>query len=524
MRSKRAVIIGGGLGGLAVALRLAARGWSVTVCEQGASFGGKMNRWEEHGFRFDTGPSLITMPWVFADLFIAVGAAIEDHLEIVPVHPISEHIYPDGVRFTYSASMPEWLETIRNLDARDVDGFLRFMNLGARLYEISKDTFLRRRPLDWPRATDGKVLRHLPWRYGWGNYHKTVTAHFHSAYLRQLYDRYPTYVGSSPYQSPATLAVIPFIEYAFGGWHVKGGLYRIVESLIELAKEHDVELLLNSRVEKIESDGKRVTGVRQSDNELIEADVVVMNGDASYVSRMIDVSPISPINPISPISPIGPISPINPISPISPIGPINPLIACLPHRERSMSGFVMLLGIKRTMPELRHHAIYFSADYEREFSELFGERVFPNDPTVYVNAPSRSDRSVTPGEGETLFVMANAPANDHDDWDEAQIAGARSRVFARLRASGFPEIESDIVASAVWTPKKIGARYLMPGGAIYGRHSHGWKNAFLRPPNKDRKYDGLYYVGGSAHPGGGTPTVLLSAQITSELIERYERG
>ena len=523
MKSKHAVIIGGGLGGLAVALRLAARRWSVTVCEQGASFGGKMNHWSERGFRFDTGPSLITMPWVFAELFTAAGAAIEDHLEIVPVHPICEYVYPDGAQFTYSASMPEWLETVRNLDARDVDGFLRFMNLGARIYEVSKDTFLRRRPWDWPRATDAKVLRHLPWRYGWGNYHKTVAAHFRSPRLRQLYDRYPTYVGSSPYQSPATLAIIPFIEYAFGGWYVKGGLYRIVESLVELARERGVELLLDSRVESIECDGKRVTGVRGSDDELIEADVVVMNGDASHVSQMIGENAsrmvgIRPINPTSPTSPISPISPIGPINPTSPIGP------GLPHRERSLSGFVMLLGVKRTMPELSHHAIYFSADYEREFSELFGERVFPNDPTVYVNAPSRSDRSVTPGEGETIFVMANAPANDYDNWDEERIVSARRRIFARLRASGFPGIENDVVVSDVWTPNKIGSRYLTPGGAIYGRHSHGWKNAFLRPPNKDRRYDRLYYVGGSTHPGGGTPTVLLSAQITSELIERYERN
>lgn len=184
----------------------------------------------------------------------------------------------------------------------------------------------------------------------------------------------------------------------------------------------------------------------------------------------------------------------------------------------------MLLGIKRTMPELHHHAIYFSEDYRREFAELFDERVFPQDPTVYVNAPSRSERSVVPGEGETLFVMANAPANDSDSWDEAQTAEACRRVFARLRASGFPDVEKDIAVKDVWTPRKIGTRYLMPGGAIYGTHSHGWKHAFLRPPNKDRKVGGLYYVGGSTHPGGGTPTVLLSAQITTELISRYERA
>src|SRR5262245_7150527 len=351
MKSKHAVIIGGGLGGLAVGLRLAAQKWSVTLCEQGPSFGGKMNFWSDRGFRFDTGPSLITMPWVFADLFTAAGAAIEDHLEFVPVHPISEYVYPDGAQFSYSASMPEWLETVRNLDARDVDGFLRFMNLGARLYEVSKDTFLRRRPLDWPRPIEARILRHLPCRYAWGNYHKTVVAHFRSPHLRQLYDRYPTYVGSSPYQSPATLAVIPFIEYAFGAWYVKGGLYRIVESLVELAKDRGVEMLLDSHVVKIECDGKKVTGVRQSDNVLIEADIVVMNGDASYVSQMIGpispishiipispistTSPINPINPTSPINPINPTSPINPINPTSPIGPISPISPISPINPTS---------------------------------------------------------------------------------------------------------------------------------------------------------------------------------------------
>ncbi|HKX32021.1 MAG TPA: phytoene desaturase family protein [Blastocatellia bacterium] len=487
------MIIGGGLGGLALSLRLAATGWSVTVCEQGESFGGKMNSWSRHGFRFDTGPSLITMPWIFAELFQAAGSAIEDHLELIPVHPISEYIYPDGTRFVYSASMPEWLKTVRELEHGDVDGFLRFMQLGARLYEVSKETFLRRRPLDWPRASDRGVLKHLPWRYGWGNYHRTVAAHFRSPHLRQLYDRYPTYVGSSPYRSPATLAVIPYIEFAFGGWYIKGGLYRLVESLLELAERAGVELRPRSRVVSIEHRDRQVRGVRLSDHDRLEAEVVVMNGDVSMTGRLLDDE----------------------------AGAVEGR-ASLPPRKRSMSGLVFLLGLRRTMPELHHHAIYFSTDYAREFSELFDERRFPSEPTVYVNAPSRSDRSVVPGEGETLFVMANAPANDGDAWTEAEVAAARRRVFTHLRDCGFPEIEDQVVVSEVWSPQRIGARYSMPGGAIYGTNSHGWKNAFLRPGNKDRRYAGLYYVGGSTHPGGGTPTVLLSAQITGELIERYE--
>ncbi|MGE0882107.1 MAG: phytoene desaturase family protein [Blastocatellales bacterium] len=492
MQRKQCVVIGGGLGGLAVALRLAAKGLAVTVCEQGESFGGKMNLWEERGFRFDTGPSLITMPWIFAELFADVGSDMKEHLELTQVHPISDYIYPDGTRFSYSASMPEWLVTLKNLDSRDIDGFLRFLKLGSQLYEVSKDTFLRRRPLDWPRMKDASALKHMPWRYGWGNYHKTVQAHFRSPHLQQLYDRYPTYVGSSPYKSPATLAVIPYIEYSFGGWYIKGGLYRIVESLLNLARQSGISLLTNARVERIEHSNEKVSAVQLADGQRISADVIVMNGDASYVPQMLGEK--------------GNGANQNGLAPA----------------KRSMSGFVMLLGVRRTMPELHHHAIYFSADYKREFDELFEERTFPSDPTIYVNAPSRSDRSVVPGEGETLFVMANAPANDDDLWDESQIAEVRRRVFARLRASGFPDIENDIVVSDVFTPGKIGSRYLMPGGAIYGTHSHGWKHAFLRPPNKDKKVKGLYYVGGSTHPGGGTPTVLLSAQITSELIERYE--
>jgi phytoene desaturase len=182
--------------------------------------------------------------------------------------------------------------------------------------------------------------------------------------------------------------------------------------------------------------------------------------------------------------------------------------------DRSMSGFVTLLGIRRDLPELQQHSIFFSADYAREFSQIFQENRFPDDPTVYVNAPSRADRSLVPnGRGETLFIMANAPATARPE-----IGEFRKRVFERLRKGGFPDIENDIAVEDCWTPARIQERYLMPGGSIYGSGSHGWKNAFLRPPNRHSRVPNLYRVGGSTHPGGGTPTVLLSAEITCGLI------
>ena len=485
---KSAIVIGAGLGGLAVALRLAARGWRVTVCEQTGSPGGKMNRWETGGFRFDTGPSLITMPWVFEELFEAAGTRLRDHVEPVCVHPMAEYHFDDGARFTHSADLPAWLDTVRGLENGDASGFFSFMALGARLFELSKATFFKQSPFDPPDPSAAGALRHLPLRRGWGNYDSTVRHFFLSPHLRQMFNRYTTYVGSSPYRTPATLSVIPFVEYAFGGWHVKGGLYRLIEALVALGRSAGVEVLTGARVVRITRRDGRAGGVEMESGSHREADIVIMNGDASCVPRLLGRPDAGP----------------------------------LPEGARSLSGLIFLFALGKTMPDRPHHSVFFSADYATEFRQLFDERRFPEDPTVYVNMPSRTDRSVTPGEGEVMFVMANAPANDGDAWDDAMISIARQRVAGRLKKAGYPDFQDHIVASSVWTPRRMAAQYDMPGGAIYGQVSHGWRGAFLRPPNRDRRVPGLYYVGGSTHPGGGTPTVLMSAAIASESIRRHE--
>ena len=486
MSSSTAVVIGGGLGGLAAALRLAAAGWRVTLCEQHNRLGGKMGVWRAEGFRFDTGPSLITMPWVFEDLFATLGLRMQDHLELLPVRPLARYAFADGLKFDYTTDMPTWFDTVRGLNPADVDGFLRYMHLGARLYELSSGTFLRR-PLAHPPDREAwAAMKRLPLRHAWGSYNSAVGHHFRDPHLRQLFNRYPTYVGSSPYQCPATLTLIPYIEYAFGGYHIQGGLYRLVECLADIARARGVEILLASPVTAIEQQQRRVTGVRLASGATLPADAVVLNGDASTAPKLLGAS-----------------------------------AAPLPVSERSLSGLIFLVGVQRPLPELLHHNVYFSADYADEFRALFETRTFPDDPTVYVSAPSRSDPTCAPPSGETLFIMANAPASDLP-WDAHDIARARSRVMARLRANGFPDIASDTVAEHVITPRDMAQRYGMPGGAIYGAHSHGWKRAFWRPPNRDPRVRGLYYAGGGAHPGGGTPIVLLSARIATELIQAHE--
>jgi len=448
-----------------------------------------MNCWRHGGFRFDTGPSLITMPWVFSELFQALGHRLEDHLELSLVHPAAGYVFDDGLRVQVSSSLPEWLATLESLDHGASAEFLSFMHLGSRIFELSRQTFLCRAPSEPPDLAALKALRHFPLRHAWGAYDRAIEHFFRSPHLRQMYNRFPTYVGSSPYRIPATLLLIPYIEHAFGGWYVRGGLYRIVESLRAIAESLGVEIHCGSRAARILFDqNRRVRGVQLDDGARHEADVVVMNGDASMARVLLGEDRAQP----------------------------------MPPTERSLSGFILLLGIQRRLPQQGHHTVYFSSDYRREFSQLFDQCVFPDDPTVYVSMPSHTDRSVCPPDGETLFVMANAPAMDGERWDEAGTLRARQLVLKRLAKCGLELSESDIAASSTWTPHRLAQAYDMPGGAIYGRHSHGWKNAFQRPPNKDRGYGGLYYVGGSTHPGGGTPTVLMSANITARLIEKHE--
>jgi phytoene desaturase len=488
MTRPKAIVIGGGLGGLAIALRLAGRNWEVTVYEQGATMGGKMNSWSCEGFKFDTGPSLLTMPRIFSELFESVGEQINDHVRLQPVEPLAHYVFDDGVRFQASGSMPQWLETLRKLEPPGEQRFLEFMHLGARIFTLSLHTFFRRPPSEPPDRQALAALRHMPFRRAWGSYDRTIHGFFKSPYLRRMYERFPTYVGSSPYLTPATLTVIPYLEHAFGGWYAEGGLYRIVESLVGLLEKQGVALCTGQRVHRIVSSEGKVKGIELKDGSFHGCDVAIMNGDASLAHFLLG----------------------------------EPGAKRLSESARSLSAFVMLMGIKCRLPDLAHHTVYFSSDYREEFGDLFNRRRFPEDPTVYVSMPSKSDRTIAPPNGETLFIMANAPANDGDTWDQQNIDSARRRVFQRLRKGGFPDIERDTAVSTVWTPRRIEEAYDMPGGAIYGTHSHGWRKAFLRPPNKDRRHRGLYYVGGSTHPGGGTPTVLMSANIASELIRKYE--
>lgn len=480
---RHAVVIGAGLGGLATALRLSHRGWRVTVCERAGTIGGKMNRWNAAGAVVDTGPSLITMPWAFRALFESVGERLDDHLELMRVEPMARYTFPDGRYLEHSSVLPKWIPVVRDLEGGSAEGWLKFMAFGARLYAVSRAAFFERAPGELPDRSILNAARAMPWRAFVDTMDVVIRRSVRSRELRSLLWRYATYVGSSPFLTPAMMAVIPYLETSYGVWHVRGGLYRVIEVIASLAMNRGTEIRLRTPVVRILHEHGRVQGVETAQGERLAADVVVMNGDASRTA-----------------------------------GLLHHVSKPVPLSALSTSGFILLLLVRRRPERLPHHSVYFSADYEREFGDLWERRVFPEDPTVYVNAPSVHDHSMAGDGAEPLFVMANAPAEDAVVWDERMIADARRRVLRRLATGGVRIEEENIAAWEVWTPRRFAETYDMPGGAIYGLAAHGWRQAFLRPPNRVREVRGLYQVGGSTHPGGGTPMVVLSSGIVSRFI------
>lgn len=485
------VVVGAGLGGLAAAISLAASGYSVRVLEKNPEVGGKLSRRSADGFSFDLGPSLLTLPDVFRELFAMAGADFDRRVELRRLETLCRYRFADGSGFDLPDGLEAQVETIRRFNPDEAEAWRRFAVYARDVYEAASEPFMRR-PFGDVSGFGGSeglaMLRQLPRVLSPRSLDGLVRRFFRDARLVQLFDRFATYNGSTPFRAPATFAIIAHVEHELGAYHVPGGMYRIAEAELELAREIGVAIETGREVSAVEVRDRRVTGVRLSDGERIEARAVVVNADAATAYERL----------------------------------LPDEAKGLPERlldgDPSTSALVMLLGVRRNMPELDHHNVFFSADYRREFADIFERRRAPDDPTVYVCASSRTDATQAPDDCESLFVMVNLPALDGPEDRDAVIAELRPRIFERLARAGVEIAESDIAHESYLTPSDFAARYGSRDGSIYGPSSNTRLRAFLRQPNRSRRIDGLYFAGGGAHPGGGMPLVTLSGMIAAELI------
>jgi phytoene desaturase len=496
---KKAVIIGAGLGGLATAIRLAADSWKVTVFDRQSFAGGKAGSNTLGKYRFDTGPSLLTMPEIFQDLFESAGKQMGDYLDLVPLDEVCNYFYPDGTRFSSYTDTKRFGKAIEANTSSKAEEIHRYLEYSKKIYDISAELFLKNSLHEGSTFRSKVFWKSLVRLFGIDplrSMHKANTSLFTDPKLTQLFNRYATYNGSNPYKAPATLNIIPHVEYTLGSAAVKGGIYAIPQALHRLALELGVEFHLNEEVTRIVVEHpsgiktkKEVRGV-QTAKSSYEADVVVSNTDVfhTYNHLLKDIK--------------------------------APQLKRYTNLEPSSSGLVFYFGIKKEIPELGLHNIFFSSDYEKEFDEIFNQRVIPEDPTIYINITSKVDKADAKGQGENWFVLINVPYHDGRDWEEAQNQ-VKQRIIQRLSKELGRNVEELIEVEDSMNPKEIEERTGSTYGSLYGISSNSRMAAFRRHPNRSKRHKGLFFVGGSVHPGGGMPLVLLSGKITSELIRRY---
>ena len=489
--AKRVLAIGGGLGSLSGAIRLANKGYDVKLFEKNEFLGGKMSEIRMDGFRFDTGPSLITMPFVIDELFRDVGEDRTEYLEFEAIEPLCRYFYPDGSILDASSDLDKMIQQLAMFNGTSPFDYKKYLNYSKQIYELTADYFLYNSIHEWDTFNNRQFLPTLLKSYKidpFRTVHQANKKFFKDSRLVKLFDRYATYNGSNPYVAPATLNIIAHVEYGIGGYYIKGGIFKLVEALEKLAEKTGVQIFKNTQVDNIEHNGEKVKGIL-ANGELIDGDYVLDGADVVYSFDDL-------------------------------IGGFDSQTKKLAKMEPSISGLVFLWGVKIESENLKHHNILFSEEYQQEFHQIFDDLEAPDDPTVYIAITSKKDKAHAPDSHENWFVLLNMPyLSENQDWNTIA-AKMKKRVFEKLNNIGI-DIRDKIVTEKVLTPKDFEQRYFTNKGSIYGLSSNSRSAAFRRPANRSRDLKGLFFAGGSSHPGGGVPLVMLSGKIASELIQKH---
>jgi len=463
------------------------------VFEQAASAGGKAASVRLGAYRFDTGPSLFTLPDVFRTFFARAGSRLEDELDLIPLSPLCAYEFADGTRLHSHSDRGRFAAELESAGVAVRGELDACLDQAARMWDRAGELFLTRSLHDPSTYLSRRGLRAIlgaPGLSPFSTLHRANRMTFRDARAVQLFDRYATYNGSSPYRTPATMRIIPHVEYAFGGFALAGGIVSLPRALERVARRAGVEFRLGTRVERIVTDRNRCRGVETAEG-FNPADAVVSNADVlSTWNRLLDA-------------------------------PDGPEARRGGRLEPSSSGLVFLWGLARRFPRLQSHNIFFSADYPDEFDALFRRLDLPPNPTIYLNITSKTEPADAPPDGENWFILLNAPRDAGQDWPTLA-ARARQTVLDRLSRSLGCDLAPLIREEQVITPRDIARDTGSTHGSLYGFASHSPVAAFLRHPNRSRRIRGLYLAGGSVHPGGGMPLALLSGMIAAEQLEKHE--
>jgi diapolycopene oxygenase len=493
MTQKNVAVIGGGLGGISAAISLANRGYQVDLFEKNSHLGGKLNTKSIDGFTFDLGPSILTLPHIFKRLFDDAGKKFEDYCRIYELDLHWRNFFEDGMVFDFYKSRDKTRRSIQTHFPEAGAAFDAYLEYCIRQYHICRDGYFDRGIDSFTGMFRGTPLRDLLLHLDiYRSMHRTNTAYFGDTPLRDAFDYFIKYVGSSALDAPGFMNLLAGVQFEEGLWYVEGGLFSLSRALKNLAQDTGVRLHTETEVTALIEDGRKVRGVRVEGNDF-PADHIISNMEVIPALRKLSTVKNSAIKKLSRRFPP----------------------AC--------SGVVVHLGVDREYPNLGHHNFFYSRNQADHFRRVFRKKQLPDDPTLYVVAVTRTDRAQAPAGCENIKILPHIPPLDEKaPLSPQEYTDLMELSIDKLERMGCPDLRKHIVVRDQWSPWDIQEQYYSHRGAIYGVESNHLRNFALKAPKKSRNFDNLWFVGGSTNPGGGMPMAVLSGinaaqQLTGEM-------
>ena len=495
MKTKSGIVIGAGIGGLTAAIHLAKRGLRVTVLEKNSRPGGRCDRLSRDGHHFDTGPTLFVMPLLYEAEYCALGASMREQLHLQRADPTYHLIFDDGSQLALTSDMKAMLEQLEAIEPGSFQGFRRYLKEGERHYQLVLDELVNR---DFRNLSDLFRIQNLALLFRlkpFINHYRNMSAYFNEPRLKSAFTFQDIYMGLSPFEAPATFSMMPYAELAHGVWYPKGGMYRVVESLMDLARNVGVEFIFDSAVERIDTNTTHARGVILADRARLNADVILANADLPYVYKS--------------------------------LLPQDGIATKLSRKRYSCSAISFFWGVDKTYPELGPHTLFLVDDYREDFERIDRDLSLPANPNLYVHAPARLDTSMAPNGEDTLTAIVPVGHLSEDGEQAKQSCGqnwgeirdeARQHIFRRLWTLGVTDIEAHIKFEETYTPLSWRKRYNLMKGSTHGLSHRLTQMAYFRPSNRHPRYRNLYFVGASTHPGTGIPTAMVSGRLVSKRI------
>ncbi|MDG0792192.1 phytoene desaturase family protein [Cohnella ginsengisoli] len=492
MNNKSVLVIGGGLGGLSAAISLRQSGYAVSLYEQNLHIGGKLNRLEQDGFGFDLGPSILTMPHIFEKLFAASGKRMKDYVPTVKLNHQWRSFFPNGNRIDLYENLADMKSKNPSLNERDMREYESLLRYAKKLYALTEQGYFKHGADNTKDiARYNGVFNALTGFDLFSTVYRSIAKRISNPDLRDMLSYFIKYVGSSPYDAPAVLNMMIYMQHEQGLWYVPGGMHLLARGLVRLAEEAGVSIHTGRRIARLHKRDGQIAGAQLEDGTELSADYYISNMEViPFYEKVLQEE--------------------------------QPFVESLKKKyEPASSGLVMHLGVKKSYPQLAHHNFFFADNMKRQMTRIFHTHELPDDPVIYLVNANKTDAAQTREGYENLKVLPHIPHIQEKPFTQQDYERFAERVLIKLEKMGLTDLRSHIVTKDVWTPEDIRRVYGSDRGAIYGTLSDRKKNKGFKHPKQSTRYDNLYFVGGTVNPGAGMPMVTLSGQqVRDKIVQR----